>query len=423
MPISFGRGKNTVDRPAEPTDVVLNAHLVRDVESASKKGFTGALEATDRATGGSARLFFHAGGLYSVSVDGYEPLVLERLLASGVVSSDRAATLRQEAIRAGVLPGVLAVQHGWLQVDTLATVHQEYLLASLGAVLVCDKVKVRPHKDMVTSEYCTLPLPVDPLLESVRVRGHRLATTWPTLAPEGSPARVVLRGTGSAVPANLSLPEFGVLCSAVDGHRTVDEVAAEGGFTRAEAVHLAGLLMAAGVLTIDVDAPPPSPPDRLLVPEAFGTVRGKAAQVGPTAHVEPEVRPESARGSAEESEPEPAPAVILAPMPAPGPAPEPPVAPAVPSPAPTANREVVTSASTIRAGQVGTDRAGTDHVRQMRREVAEVEVAELSEALTEALLTEREAIAHAGAVRARLREAQATLAALDAPEPEELGPS
>jgi hypothetical protein len=62
---------------------------------------------------------------------------------------------------------------------------------------------------------------------------------------------------------------------------------------------------------------------------------------------------------------------------------------------------------------VGEALSGTEHVRQFRREVADAEVAELSEALAEAVLAEREAIAHAGAVRARLREAQASLAELD----------
>ena len=51
--------------------------------------------------------------------------------------------------------------------------------------------------------------------------------------------------------------------------------------------------------------------------------------------------------------------------------------------------------------------AGDDHVSQLRREIAEAEVAELSEALAEAVLVEREAIANAGAIRSRLREAQA----------------
>ena len=68
-------------------------------------------------------------------------------------------------------------------------------------------------------------------------------------------------------------------------------------------------------------------------------------------------------------------------------------------------------------------RDGTDHVLLLRRELAESEVTELREALAEAVLIEHEAIARAGAIRARLREAESNLAELgggmdDAPDPE-----
>ncbi|MCX6433775.1 MAG: hypothetical protein NTX29_13700, partial [Actinobacteria bacterium] len=279
MAITFGRGKRAADSPVDPPAVDLNAHLVRDIENAAKKGFTGALEVTARTNGATARLFLFDGRLYAVGLDNYEPSVLERLTASGAVSAERARSLRADA-RDGTPAGVQAVHRGWLAVEALATVHQEYLLASLGAVLTCGKVKVMPQKDLTTDAFCTLPLPVEPLLEAVRVRAQRLATTWPGLSPVGSPATIRLRATGTPTPANLSLPEFAALLSAVDGHRTVDEVAAVGGFTRAEAVHLAGLLAAAGVVAVEAGETSASGSEHLTVPEAFGHV------------VEPEPEPE-----------------------------------------------------------------------------------------------------------------------------------
>jgi hypothetical protein len=397
MPISFGRGKQSADEVAEPASGVLNARLVKDLESASKKRFTGALEVAVRATTGTARLYFYEGGLYSVWLEGYQPPVLERLLASGAVSAERAHALRGEAGRPSTALGLLAVEHGWLPVETLATVHQEFLLASLGAVLACEKAKAHLRKDLVTGDCCTLPLPVESLLEAVRVRGQRLGATWPALSPVGTPATARLLPTGVAVPAQMALPEFTALRAAVDGDRTLDQVAAVGGFTRAEAVHLAGLLAAAGVISVDTHGPPARAADRLLVPEAFG--------------VEPVVVPEPA---------------AIPPVPDPVPAPErAPIAPVAMAPAvvavaaePESEPEPVVQRSpaptpVAAAVAVGEARSGTEHVRQFRREVADAEVAELSEALAEAVLAEREAIAHAGAVRARLREAQASLAELD----------
>ncbi|MFM7065173.1 MAG: hypothetical protein ACKO04_17065, partial [Actinomycetes bacterium] len=139
MPISFGRKKAEEPEgpvePARPRDYEPNAALLKDITHASEHHLTGCLTVTERTHGGRARLFFFDGGLYSVVIDGYVPDVTRRLVASGALDEGRAEYLASVAS-----PGVEAVEQGWVTVDALATVHQEILLASLGAVLSCEKV-------------------------------------------------------------------------------------------------------------------------------------------------------------------------------------------------------------------------------------------------------------------------------------------
>jgi hypothetical protein len=423
MAINFGRGKKTAEpeeaapvtaAPIESTD--LNAHLIKDIEAAATKRVTGALEVVDRRTGAKARLYLYEGGLYSIAIDGYSPAVPRRLEASGVLDEGRLDYLRGVA-----RPGPTCVQQGWISVDALATIHQEYLLASLGAVLACEKVKVHMRKGEQANSYCTLPLPVGPLIESVRVRGQRLIGTWPGLSATGTPATTVLRATGAAIPASLALPEFAALRFAVDGHRTVDAVAEQVGFTRAETVHLASILATAGVLAATEEPAAVAPTDRFLVPEAFGSVTVRVPVPEPVPASEPEpVAVAAAVATASEPESEPAPAMPFPPVavvaavvltdaePEPEPEPEPETKPETkPEPQP----EPQPATKPAPAAPSGAPVAD-DHVLLLRREVAEAEVTELREALAEAVLLEREAITRAGAIRARLREAEATLAGL-----------
>jgi outer membrane biosynthesis protein TonB len=408
MPISFGRRKGAesgepdgsaaavgATAPVEPAP--LNAGLLRDLEHAAHRHVTGALELVERAHGARARVYLYEGGVYAVAIEGYRPDVTQRLLATGVLDEGRADYL------AGVdRPGPTAARQGWIGVDALATVHQEYLLASLGAVLACGRVKAHLRKGDVTDELCTLPLPVEPMLEAVRVRAQRLTGTWAATSPEGTPDTVVVRQTGAALPASLALPEFAAFRSAVDGQRTVDAVAEQVGLTRAEAVHLVSLLVTAGVVTLAHDPAATAPADRFRVPEAFGAhaVRTGGAPAKPAVPVVLPV-PEP------EPEPVPEPEPLLEPVPEPEPEPEPEQEPEPeperepePEPEPEPEREPVAPS---------VDASGDEHVRLLRRELLISEVAELREAFDEAVVAEREAIAQAAAIRARLREAEAAL--------------
>ena len=206
--MSFGRHKKDADASAPgpvpvPPRLVLNDALVSELQAMARKKVTGALEVIDKAHGGTARLYLYEGGLYSVRLDGYEPRVGARLVASGAITVDDLDRLG-EVDDAG--SGVRAVRAGLLEAEALATVHQEYVLASLGAVLALTKAKAKVRKGDVTDELCTLPLPVEPIFDVVARRAERTASTWATLDGGTSPATLILRHTSTALPSSMRLP-------------------------------------------------------------------------------------------------------------------------------------------------------------------------------------------------------------------------
>lgn len=354
MALGIGRRKQ---EDARDSGEGLNQKLVRELTSAGERTFTGAVVVEDRGGGGSARLYVWDGGLYAAELDGYEPPVLDRLRSSGAVAGENWQELSALAGEDRCDPriGVLAAERGWITSDALALVHQEYVMAALGAVLARPKLRVELVRDEQTADYCTLPVPIEPLFGAVRRRSRRTEGTWDTLGATGTAATVVPVRTGQDVPARLSMAEFTAMTNAVDGRRTLDAVAEVVGFTRAEAVHMAGLLVLAGVITVKSSDGASPPGHRLLVPEDFGRPvspgerRARGGRIAPavaqaesppaTAIVVPE--PETAPAPAPEPEPEPeeeprlveseSALIVAVPDVAPEPPPavsEPPVAPA-----------------------------------------------------------------------------------------------
>ncbi|MHB8796793.1 MAG: hypothetical protein ACYC90_15225 [Candidatus Nanopelagicales bacterium] len=231
---------------------VVNPELSGVLRTAAAKAFTGSIDVTDPATRGTARLFLYEGGLYAVELPGYAPPVLARLGVSDAPAAEA------------------AIAAGAVSIEALAGIHQEFVIAGLGAVLALPRARTHLRKAETTARFCTLPLPVGSLLHLVRMRADRLAGTWGMLAPNANPATTVARrgpAAGSVAPAG----EAVMLLEAVDGIRTVDGVAAAAGFTRAEAVHLASALVHSGHLAL-ADEPVAGPAGGpLLVPEEFGT--------------------------------------------------------------------------------------------------------------------------------------------------------
>ncbi len=252
---------------------VINDELARELSAAAAKEFTGAIEVLDRATRNRARVYLYEGGLYAIDLEGYPPSVFARLRTAGVFAKRSSQEL---AILANLdVPDAAVMTHavdaGWLTIEMLAGVHQELLLASLGSVLALPKVKTRPRKGLTTAEFCTMPLPVEPLFDTVRMRADRMQGTWSMLAPGTEPGQATLARTLVPADGAAATAELTALARGIDSGTCLDAVASSLGFTRAEAVHVASGLVRAGMARVVADPPEHAEPSRYLVPEAFGS--------------------------------------------------------------------------------------------------------------------------------------------------------
>ncbi|MDP1876758.1 MAG: hypothetical protein Q8M17_04260 [Actinomycetota bacterium] len=304
------RPRKHADESLRPLDAVpLNSGIVDALSGAGAQGSTGVLEVTDRGHGGTARVFLFEGGLYAVDLAGYRPPILNRLRSGGRIDA-RAQVRLLDVVGPDQdqVGGATAVAEGWIPVEALGSLHQEYVLASLGAVLALPRARVKFQAGVVTDEFCTVPLRVDPLFDAVRLRAERLVSTWAVLEDLTDPATSVLAATGQRVPEGLSSPEFASFTAACDGQRGLDSVAHAVGFTRAEAVHVAVLLVQAGVLTLHGGSEPSPSSEGIRVPEAFGTCApGAAGDSRVTAPVLPTPSSHPGDGPSVEPEEEPRP--------------------------------------------------------------------------------------------------------------------
>jgi hypothetical protein len=411
MAMGFGRGKQ------ESSLDVLNPGTVHELTGAGRRRFSGALEITDKATEASAWLYMFEGGLYALALAGYTPPVIDRLVAAGALDSDQrrdiAVTLGAQNVHPDA--GAQAVQHGWITAERLATVHQEYVLAGLGAVLACPRVKVKSYKGDSTTHFCTLPVQVEPLLDVLRMRAGRLAAGLGSIAPDRAPASICLENRQAPIPAELALAEFASFAAAVEPERSLDEVAHELGFTRAEAVHMAMLLVRAGVLRVTTEALSPVTAEFLMVPEAYGegTLAVPAVAV-PVDAMQWEVTgagdDEGADASTSASWAAAVTAAALVDR-ASEPAVEPESEPVVePESEPVSELVVEPVSENVTIPSPVTD----EHVLLLRQEMVMSEVGELELLHGQMMDEEMAAISRAAAVRARLTAAQNTLEQLEA---------
>lgn len=262
MALAFRRPRPTDAR--ETIDVRSpDAQIVRALHKLADRGQTGAVRVED-GWGNAARIYAYLGEPYAVAIDGFTPHVGARLRSAGLIDDAQCAV-----IPASPDAGRELVSRTWVTATALGAVHQEFMLAAFGSVITAERPSVEVERDAVTDAYCTLPVSMEPLLESVRVRAERMVSTWSVVASGASPASVGLRTTGTPLPPSLSQPEFAALVAAVQPDLTIDAVASAAGFTRAEAVHLVGILMAAHVLDL-AETHSAGPAHSFLVPEEFG---------------------------------------------------------------------------------------------------------------------------------------------------------
>ena len=252
----------------------MNRNLTGALVSAAERKWTGAVIARDKKTGLESSIHVYLGGVYSVELDDYQPGFVSRLIAAGHIDAARLASVRPSLDRdlADLMVGRIVVDCGWISVDRLADYHREYLLAALGAVLDCRSLRLREAKNEITSRWCILPTRIEELVAETEIRKIQLNRASAALAREGHAGSCVLRPMGSAASVSNGSPELDAFMRATDGVRSVDEVAAMCGFTRAEAVFHASVLTTAGVVVLSAMPEPPNEARALRVPEEFGVL-------------------------------------------------------------------------------------------------------------------------------------------------------
>ncbi|MEK9898924.1 MAG: hypothetical protein VW906_09050 [Actinomycetota bacterium] len=265
--MAFARRKNAgSDLANEASTRVVNKDVHTALTKAAKSSWSGSVEIVDRAHGCTAHVYFHDGGVYSVQADGFRANIAARLVTAGVITpaqADHARTVES--------PATWLVENGLVDVDSVGALHQEYLLAALGAVMELPKVKIKTHKGQTTATLCTMPLSMQALADTLDLRHSRYVSTAAMLHPEGNPGSLVLEDAGADLPAEVNIPEIRVFRGKVAPGRTIDDIAGASGLTRAEAVHLAWLLVSTGVVSVLGHGTAGVDPHQWTVPEEFGS--------------------------------------------------------------------------------------------------------------------------------------------------------
>lgn len=235
---------------------------VRELLESLPSGWTGAVDVEHE--GAAASIFLFEGGVYAAAISGFHPGVARRLASSGFLSAGLVDEWQQIAA-SGQDPQTSALDEGWCSLDQLNLVHQEFVIATVGAIVALESAHCETRSDDATSVGCCLPLPEHDLIDLLDRRAERLAresTDLATMAPTG-------------VWHQASMPESGPLevrslVAAFAEPRTVDSAAGACGFTRAEAVHLAGVAARQGnIAPTDTPVTPASFSPVIDVPEAW----------------------------------------------------------------------------------------------------------------------------------------------------------
>jgi len=265
--MAFARRKNAgSDLANEASTRVVNKDVQTALTKAAKSSWSGSVEIVDRVHGCTAHVYFHEGGVYSVQADGFRANIAARLVTAGVITPAQA-----DHARTADSPATWLVENGLVDVDSVGALHQEYLLGALGAVMELPKVKVKTHKGQTTATLCTMPLSMQALAQTLDLRRSRYVSTAAMLHPEGNPGSLVLEDAGADLPDEVNIPEIRVFRGKVAPGRTIDDVAGASGLTRAEAVHLAWLLVSTGVVSVLGHGTAGVDPHQWTVPEEFGS--------------------------------------------------------------------------------------------------------------------------------------------------------
>ena len=446
------------DRADDGDSAASAKNVSNRLRTLEERGFTGAVEISVKGSNATAQIYFYEGGVYATHLGGYGPVVMDRLRTDGVVDASRWSELAQifGAHQAHGRVGPTAVEQEWMTVDELVNLHQELLIACLGAVIAVPKARIDRETSATTSDYCSLPQDIPRLLRLVQGRQQRIARAWEAIEARCEPGELVLRRGSAAMPSNLDRDEFRALLELVDGVRSADEIAHALGLTRADVIRAASLLVLAGTVEVDHDRRATPPRDRLLVPEAWGGWLDERAAPTPAEPVawpaepawqpapepepeaawqpepepepawqpepepawqpepqpEPAWQPEPEPAWQPEPEPEPEPAWQPEPEPEPEPAwqPEPQSEPAwQPAPEPEPEPEPETQPEPEPAWHPS---------RRHALQEATARALQLEQQLSESIAAEQEALARSAVIRQRLRDTLAEVASLSAELPD-----
>lgn len=257
-------------RAASTATSTVNGRILRALEHARDRRMTGRILVSDTELDHTAEIFTFEGDVYAATISGFDPWVSARLAAGGRLSAEQCSALDATPDAGGPSrSGALAVAQDWVTPEVLASVHQEFTVATFGAVVCAEHARVHTDEGVTTDRLCATPLPLDALLATIEPRATRLAADEAAVTGDAFASAVVQR-TSVQPPAALALPEIGALLEVLDGTRPVDVVAASLGFTRAEIAHLLAALTASGTVVAVGQA---ADADRWLVPEQFGRRR------------------------------------------------------------------------------------------------------------------------------------------------------
>lgn len=213
-----------------------------------------------------ASLYLYRGCVYSARVEGWQPDVVSRLVVMGTLSGDEALALRGRAPGDRDGQARVAVEEGLVSVDELATIYLEYLLSAVGAL--ASRYDGGEFIDAeITDERCALPVEVEPLRETLRLRDERMRATAETLGMRSAPGEIGIASTGIPLPPAYDLRQVRGVLGLLSQPLTVDELAHRAGLTRAEAMHIAASLLMGGVVATAHAAHPKPPRGTLWVAE------------------------------------------------------------------------------------------------------------------------------------------------------------
>lgn len=255
----------SLDKHVLQSVLPINSEVVSELSDMSKASFTGSVRLNGEDSEILGEVFLFEGRIYAATIARYQPDVLARCVSAGYFSEEEGGSLqlRLNGV-ASVAPEMVAT--GLIDLDSLAAVHQEFVLASVGALVLVPGASIERRPNQVTSSICTLPLALDDLIAMVELRYRRLAQTAAELTRLSQredlcgscehPGSLVL-SVVAVLPdsgqefVRTTIPEVAATLARLDGLRSLDEIAKDCGFTRAEVVHIAQSLMEHDLVNIE----------------------------------------------------------------------------------------------------------------------------------------------------------------------------